>query len=38
MSCFFGNINATDKHLAKLIKKEKTQIRGEDRVITIGYN
>ena len=38
MSCFSENINTTDKHLAKLIKNEKIQIRGGDGVIIIGYN
>lgn len=38
MNWFFRNINMTNEHLVKLIKKEKTQIRGEDGVITTGYN
>lgn len=38
MRRFFENINMIEKHLAKLMRKEKTQIRDKNGVITIGYN
>lgn len=35
---FSENIDMIQKHLAKLIKKEKTQKRDENGIITTGYN
>lgn len=35
---FSENIDMIQKHLSKLIKKEKTQKRDENGIITTGYN
>lgn len=35
---FSENIDMIQKHLAKRIKKEKTQNRDENGIVTTGYN